>query len=104
MVAGFIASLKLTVMTALGQAPTLPPTGEMEKMVGGVIPVVPGVQQPIARTSTRAPSDQLTQVETLRYFFHPPMYVCLLCCATQGSPRDEVSFGAAVQDNIFFGE
>jgi hypothetical protein len=58
-VAGFMASLKVAVMTALGQAPWLPLSGTTEIKVGGVVPLRFGVQHPTATTAARTAMDRL---------------------------------------------
>jgi hypothetical protein len=52
MVAEFMGSLKRAVTTALGHAPWEPLRGTTERRVGGVVPLVFGVQHPTTRIAT----------------------------------------------------
>jgi hypothetical protein len=63
-VAGFMASLNVAVMTAFGQAPWLPLSGTTEIKVGGVVPLTFGVQHPTATTATSAARKRLVEWKT----------------------------------------
>jgi hypothetical protein len=75
-VAGFIASLKVAVTTALGHMPTTPLRGVSEVKVGGVTPgLALGLQHPGLKTSSK---NAMNHVLLLLYL---PMTVILLLSA-----------------------
>jgi hypothetical protein len=61
-VAGFIASLKFAVITALGHAVFDPLSGPIVNTVGAVVPLMLGVQHPTAMKRMEAPKSRLVRI------------------------------------------